>query len=71
MVLQVHFGAKTDRPSHMSPPICLKTCEDSRLCPVSYLKEYIARTEVLREVNMQLFISPQPPHRPVKLSTLQ
>ena len=44
-------------PSHMSPPTCLKTCEDSRLCPVSYLKEYIARTEVLREVNMQLFIS--------------
>ena len=71
VVLQAQFWAKTDCSSHMSPSIRFKTCEDSRLCPVSYLKEYIARTEVLREGNTQLFLSPQPLHKPMKLFTLR
>ena len=55
----------------MSPPIRLRSCEDRRLCPVIYLKEYVARTELLRENHMQFFISPHVPHRPVKLATLR
>lgn len=70
IVLQAKFGSKTDRPSHVSPPFVLKSCDDVRLCPVSYLKCYIERTVTLRGTD-QLFISSSPPHAPVKLNTLR
>ena len=71
IVLQTAFGSKTDRPSHRAPPVKLLRCADRRLCPVSYLKEYIRRTGPLRGGATQLFLSVSAPHRPVKLPTLK
>ena len=71
VVLQAEFGSKTDRPSHRSPPVKLKLCAEERLCPVRYIKEYLRRTEPLRQGDsLQLLISPFT-GRPVKLATVR
>ena len=71
VVLQTRFGSKTDRPSHRSPAVTLKTCADDRLCLVSYVTTYLDRTRALRENTDQMFISAHSPHRPVKLATVR
>ena len=69
VVLQTAFESKTDRPSHRSPPVKLKKCEDERLCPVRYITEYIQRTETLSR-DSQLLISPYT-LKAVKLATVR
>ena len=71
VILQTRFGSKTDRPKHIARPIKLKKCEDERLCPVLFFKEYILRTKALRGDETDLFISPYAPHKAVKLATVR
>lgn len=69
-LLQRAFGSKTDCPSRRAPPVRLKQCAEQSLCPVSYFRKYIRRTDDLRQDTSQLFISPVRPHWAVKLATL-
>ena len=43
-VFQPAFGAKQDRPGHQTPLIVLRAYDDTRLCPVAHLNEYLRRT---------------------------
>jgi hypothetical protein len=43
-VFQPAFGAKQDRPGHQNPLIVLRAYDDTRLCPVAHLNEYLRRT---------------------------
>jgi hypothetical protein len=40
------------------------------ICPVTVLKEYVARTLPLRKNNFQLLLSYQKPHKPVSSETI-
>ena len=44
--------------------------QDARICPFVHLKEYIDRTNSLRQNASQLFISYVKPHKPVTSNTL-
>ena len=43
-VFQPAFGAKQDRPGHQNPLVVLRAYDDTRLCPVAHLNEYLRRT---------------------------
>lgn len=43
---------------------------NKKLCAVSYLKQYIKRTEPFRKNESKLFLSTQEPHKPVLSSTI-
>ena len=41
---QPAFGAKQDRPGHQNPLVVLRAYDDTRLCPLAHLNEYLRRT---------------------------
>ena len=51
------------------PPLELQGFENKKLCIVTHLKDYILRTEKLRQ-GRQLFISYVQPHKPISRDTL-
>lgn len=61
---------KTTRPGkHLAPIEIRPFAPDSRLCPVTYIKHYITKTNSLRS-NPRLLISYTKPHKPVTNSTV-
>ena len=52
ILLQTAFGSKIDCPSHRVPPVRQKQCAEESLCPVSYLRECIRRTEDLSKSHL-------------------
>jgi len=62
---------KQSRPGKEQPVLVLPAFPaDRRLCVVTYLEAYIARTETLQKTNTKLFLSFTKPHHPVTSSTI-
>ena len=62
---------KTSRPGKHFGKIEIKAfTEDKLICPVTALKEYVARTLPVRQQNSQLLLSYQKPHKPVSSETI-
>ncbi len=62
---------KTSRPGKHFGMIQIKAfTEDKVICPVTVLKEYVARTLPLRKNNSQLLLSYRKPHKPVSSETI-
>ena len=62
---------KTSRPGKHFGMIEIKAfTEDTVICPVTVLKEYVARTLPLRKNNSQLLLSYWKPHKPVSSETI-
>lgn len=62
---------KTDRPTHISPPIdILSFTADPRIDPVYFLNCYFKRTAPLRGKQKQLFISFKKPYKPISVQTI-
>lgn len=71
--VQIHVTKllKQSRPSfHLAPIFLKKFVDNSELCIVTYLKEYIKKTSELRKSQTQLFISYHPPYKKVGKETL-
>ena len=62
---------KTSRPGKHFGTIEIKTfTEEKIICPVTVLKEYVARTLPIRKTSKQLLLSYQKPHKPVSSETI-
>ena len=62
---------KTSRPGKHFGKIEIKAfTEDKLICPVTALKEYVARTLPVRQQNSQLLLTYQKPHKPVSSETI-
>ena len=62
---------KQSRPGYRPPPVILQAYpNDKSLCVYSYLTEYLKRTQPLRGVETQLFISFTKPHKAISKETL-
>lgn len=62
---------KTSRPGHSN--LVINVCryaEESIICPVACLDEYVNRTKVLRETQDELFISFAKPYKSVSVQTI-
>ena len=60
---------KQTRLDHIAPPIDIEAFEDISVDPVSYVKEYILRTQAVRETE-QLFVTVIPPHKAVSKTVI-
>lgn len=68
---QILQHTKTSKPGHSSTSITISEFEqDRRICPLTALKEYLARTQGLRNGEKYLFISYVKPHRAVSRDTI-
>jgi len=68
---QILQHTKTSKPGHSSRSITISEFEqDRRICPLTALKEYLARTQGLRNGEKYLFISYVKPHRAVSRDTI-
>ena len=61
---------KQSRPGKSNPQIVLEPYEDSRICVVVTLEEYIKRTSDLRGTESKLLISYIKPYKPVSRDTI-
>ena len=69
-VFQPAFGAKQDRPGHQNQVLILRSCNDERLCPVTTLTEYLARTNYPNR-DKALFLTTTPPFRKAAKATVK
>lgn len=70
IVFQIRDKIKTTRPGkHIEPVEILLFPTDKKLCPVAHIREYISRTQNLRQ-DQQLLISYHKPHKAVGNSTI-
>lgn len=60
----------THQGAHQKPVEFVAYPDDTQLCIVSTLKDYLSRTRLLRKSCKQLFISFQAPHRGVSVDTI-
>jgi hypothetical protein len=62
---------KTDRPSHIGPPIVVEAfLKEPQLCPVYYLNAYVRRTQKHRQpAATKLFLATRRPFAPVSPQT--
>ena len=58
------------RGHHLAPIELMAYPSNSKLCTVAVLREYLARTQDLREDQDQLLLSYQKPHHPITKDTL-
>lgn len=73
IIFKIDSLLKTTRPGHHIKTVSFKAFPaDRRLCVVTYVKAYLARTAPLRQdkSNAQLLISFRKPHRPIGRDTL-
>ena len=70
IVFQIRDKIKTTRPGKYIEPVeILLFPTDKKLCPVAHIREYISRTQNLRQ-DQQLLISYHKPHKAVGNSTI-
>lgn len=70
IIFTIRDTLKTTRPGkHLAPIEIRSFASDSRLCPVTYIKHYITKTQSLRS-DPRLLISYTRPHKPVTNSTV-
>ena len=70
-ILQYRDNLKQTRPGKNNSVVDLKAYPaDRRLCPVTVLREYLNRTEEIRNNNTDLFISYIKPHNSVTKNTV-
>ena len=68
---QILDNTKTSKPGHSSTSITISEFkQDTRICPMTALKEYLDRTQGLRNGEQCLFISYVRPHRAVSKDTI-
>ncbi len=65
-----HKLKQTKPGRHIDPIELIEFKEDGKLCVVEHLKEYLERTQKLRGVHTQLFLSFIRPYRPVTKDTI-
>jgi hypothetical protein len=65
-VFQPAFGAKQDRPGHQNPLVVLRAYDDTRLCPVAHLNEYLRRTRRLDRPDTLFLTTTLPPRSAAK-----
>ena len=70
-VLWLSTTLKTSKPTFHQAPLEIKAFpDDRRICPFTYLKEYLRRTVKLRQTK-QLFIQLRQPHTAISRDTLR
>jgi hypothetical protein len=69
-VFQPAFGAKQDRPGHQNPLVVLRAYDDTRLCPVAHLKDYLRRTSGTNRPEA-LFLTTTLPQKSAAKSTIK
>ena len=71
VILQPISLGKTDRPTHLGSPITILSFpEDSYVCPVLCLKQYILSSNNFRGKCTSLFIATKQPYKPVSSKQL-
>lgn len=71
IIFNMNTLLKTSTPHHHFTNLSLKAYPpDRRICPVTYIKEYIHRTKRIRQ-SQQLFIQLNPPHEAISRDTLR
>ena len=70
LVFNIRGKLKTTRPGkHLDPIKIVPYANDTKLCPVLHIREYIRRTEEFRQSSL-LLLSYQKPHKPVTNATI-
>ena len=60
---------KQSRENHIAPPLELEVFEDTRIDPVTCVREYVNRTRSLR-LSEQLFVTVTQPHKAAAKATI-